>query len=73
MVRMSEHLCDSLKTTKAEFWKAIDEIGAASAFEKLMDERTDMLSEALRTGLDSLREEFFNHIEPAPSPTPYAG
>ena len=29
-----------------------------------MDERTDMLSEALRTGLDTIREEFFRLMEP---------
>ena len=39
-------------------------IGAAPAFEKLMDERADVLSEALRTGLDTIREEFSGLIEP---------
>ena len=64
LVHMSEHLRESLKATKVELWQAIEEIGAASAFEKLMDERTDMLSEALRTGLDTIREEFFGLMEP---------
>ena len=59
LAHMSEHLRESLKPTEVELWQAIEEIGAASAFEKLMDERTDMLSEALRTGLDTIREEFF--------------
>ena len=29
-----------------------------------MDERADMLSEALRAGLDTIREEFFGLMEP---------
>ena len=64
LVRMSEHLRDSLKSTKAELWQAIEEIGPGPAFQQALDERTDLLSEALRTGLDNIRDEFFNLIEP---------
>ena len=69
LVNMSEHLRDSLKTTKAELWEAIDDEvqerkQESPLFRKLLDARTDMISEAMRAGIDGLREEVLSLIEP---------
>ena len=69
LVNMSEHLRDSLKTTKTYLWEAIDEETQERKqefpmFRKLLDERTDDISAAVRTGIDGLRDELMSLIEP---------
>ena len=69
LVNMSEHLPDSLKTTKSELWEAIDDEvqerkQESPLFKKLLDARTDMISDAMRAGIDGLRDEVLSLIEP---------
>ena len=72
---MSEHLRDSLQTTTSELWVAIDEEvyerkQAPPLFQMLLDERTQLISQAVRTGIDGLRDELLSLIEPAVTPPP---
>ena len=69
LVKMSEHLRDSLTSAKTELWEAIDdEIQERKQepplFKKLLDDRTDAIAGAVRASLDGLRDEMLNLIEP---------
>ena len=69
LVNMSEHLRESLKTTKTELWEAIDDETQerkqeSPLFKKLLDTRADMISEAMRAGFDGLRDEVLSLIKP---------
>ena len=73
--KMSEHLRDSLQTTTSELWVAIDEEvyerkQAPPLFQMLLDERTQLISQAVRTGIDGLRDELLSLIEPVVTPPP---
>ena len=66
LVRMSEHLRDSLMSTKTELWEAIDdEIQERKQepplFKKLLDDRTDAIAEAVRANLGGLRDDAKHH------------
>ena len=66
---MSEHLRGSitetrqaLNETSAAFWEAIEDVAQERAqevpmFQRLLDARSEMLSEAFRAGLRALKEE----------------
>ena len=69
LAKMSEHLRDSLKTTKTYLWEAIDDETKERKqefplFKKLLDDRTDTIAEAVRTSIDGLRDEVLSLIEP---------
>ena len=60
--RATEHLRESLADTKGQLWdKVDDEIQErqqeALTFQKLLDDRVEMLSPAFRAALDSLRAQ----------------
>ena len=66
---MSEHLRDSLKSTKQDIWEAIDDEvkerkQESPLFQRLLDDRTETTAQAVRANLDGLRDEMLNLIEP---------
>ena len=69
LVNMSEHLRDSLKTSKAELWEAIDDEvqerkQESPLFKKLLDDRVDTIAETVHTCIGGFRDEMLSLIEP---------
>ena len=76
MVRATLNLQGSLEATQAkihsnhaELWEAIDDEvqerkQESPLFKKLLDDRTDMIAEAVRASIDGLRDEMLSLIEP---------
>ena len=62
LVRATEHLRESVADTKEQLWEKVDDESQerkqeALTFQKLLDDRIEMVSIAFRTALDDLRED----------------